>query len=73
MSKYIFKCAYVPYLYYVCSQHSGSSFTSLKAVTECNRRLNSEVKGEVVPVPFLNEHHAKKAYWGSEGIAPRIL
>jgi hypothetical protein len=22
---------------------------------------------------FLNEHHAMKAYWGSGGIAPRIL
>jgi hypothetical protein len=29
-------------------------------------------KGKVVPV-ILTEHHAMKAYWGSEGIAPRIL
>jgi hypothetical protein len=31
-------------------------------------------KGEskVVPV-LLTEHHAMKAYWGSGGIAPRIL
>jgi len=24
-------------------------------------------------VPFLSEHDAMKAYWGSGGIAPRIL
>jgi hypothetical protein len=30
-------------------------------------------KGKVVPVIFLTEHHAMKAYWGNGGIAPRIL
>jgi hypothetical protein len=30
-------------------------------------------KGEVVPVLFLTEHRAVKAYWGSGGIAPGIL
>jgi hypothetical protein len=30
-------------------------------------------KGKVVPVLFLTEHHAMKAYWGSGGIAPLIL
>jgi hypothetical protein len=30
-------------------------------------------KGEVVPVLFLTEHHAMKAYWGSGFIAPLIL
>jgi hypothetical protein len=30
-------------------------------------------KGKVVPVIFYTEHHAMKAYWGSGGIAPRIL
>jgi hypothetical protein len=30
-------------------------------------------KGKVVPVLFLTEHHAMKAYWGSGGIAPFIL
>jgi hypothetical protein len=30
-------------------------------------------KSKVVPVLFLTEHHATKAYWGSECIAPRIL
>jgi len=29
--------------------------------------------GKVVPVILLTEHHAMKAYWGSEGIAPLIL
>jgi hypothetical protein len=31
-----------------------------------------KVKGKVVPV-LSTEHHVVKAYWGSEGIAPRIL
>jgi hypothetical protein len=31
-------------------------------------------KGKVVLVlSFLTEHHAMKVYWGSGGIAPRIL
>jgi hypothetical protein len=30
-------------------------------------------KGKVVPVLFLTEHHAMKAYWGSGGIVPLIL
>jgi len=29
--------------------------------------------GKVVHLLFLTEHHAVKAYWGSEGIALRIL
>jgi hypothetical protein len=29
-------------------------------------------KSKVVPV-LLTEHHAIKVYWGSGGIAPRIL
>jgi hypothetical protein len=32
-----------------------------------------KLRGKVVPVHFLTEHHAKKAYWGSGGIAPFIL
>jgi hypothetical protein len=32
-----------------------------------------KVKGKVVPVLFLAEHHAMKAYWGSGGTAPLIL
>jgi hypothetical protein len=33
-----------------------------------------EVKVKVVPVLFpLTERHPMKAYWGSGGIAPRIL
>jgi hypothetical protein len=30
-------------------------------------------KGKVVPVLFLIEHHAMKAYWGSGDIAPLVL
>jgi hypothetical protein len=30
-------------------------------------------KGKVVPMLFLTEHHAMKAYWGNGGIAPSIL
>jgi hypothetical protein len=34
-----------------------------------------KVKGKkIFPILlFLTEHHAMKAYWGSGGIAPRIL
>jgi hypothetical protein len=32
-----------------------------------------KVKGKVVPVLFLREHDAMKAYWGSEGVALCIL
>jgi hypothetical protein len=35
--------------------------------------MNCKGKGKVVPVLFLTEHHAMKAYWGSGGIAPLIL
>jgi hypothetical protein len=31
-----------------------------------------KAKGKFVPV-LLTEHHAMKAYWGSGGIAPRII
>jgi hypothetical protein len=30
-------------------------------------------KSKVVPVLFLTEHRAMKAYWGSGGIVPRII
>jgi hypothetical protein len=30
-------------------------------------------KGKVVPVSFLTEHHAMKAYWRIGGIAPLIF
>jgi hypothetical protein len=30
------------------------------------------LKGKVVPA-LLTEHHAMKAYWGSEGVVPFIL
>jgi hypothetical protein len=36
------------------------------------RRLH-EVKGKVVPVLPLTEHHATKAYWESGGTVPPIL
>jgi hypothetical protein len=32
-----------------------------------------KVKGKVVPVLFVTEHHAMKAYRGSGGMAPFIL
>jgi hypothetical protein len=35
--------------------------------------LRKEGKGKVVPVLYLTEHHAMKTYWGSGGIASRIL
>jgi hypothetical protein len=35
--------------------------------------MKVNVKVKVVPVLFLTEHHSMKTYWGSGGIAPRIL
>jgi hypothetical protein len=32
-----------------------------------------KVKVRFSPCFYLTEHHGMKAYWGSEGIAPRIL
>jgi hypothetical protein len=38
------------------------------------RLVQVKVKGKVVPLFFLTEHHAMKAYyWGNENIAPLIL
>jgi hypothetical protein len=37
------------------------------------RNFKIFIKCKVVPVLFLTEHHAIKAYWGSGGIAPHIL
>jgi len=31
------------------------------------------IKGKVIPVLCFNKHYAMKSYWGSGGIAPRIL
>jgi hypothetical protein len=39
----------------------------------CPLSLRIKGKGKVVPVLFLTEHHAMKAYWGSGVIVPRIL
>jgi hypothetical protein len=33
----------------------------------------TKLKGKVVPVLPVTEHHAMKAYWGSAGTAPPIL
>jgi hypothetical protein len=39
-----------------------------------NQKIKSVIcKGKVAPVLFLTQHHAINAYWGSGGIAPRIL
>jgi hypothetical protein len=35
--------------------------------------IKRKVKGKIVPVLFLTEHHAMRAYWGSGGIATLIL
>jgi hypothetical protein len=34
--------------------------------------LKGKGEGKIIPV-LLTEHHTMKAYWGSGGIAPRIL
>jgi hypothetical protein len=38
----------------------------------CSIPIKVKVKVKL-PLCFLTEHHAMKAYWGSGGIAPRIL
>jgi hypothetical protein len=40
---------------------------------ECYYVTNLLGKGKFVPLLFLTEHHAMKAYWGSRSIAPCIL
>jgi hypothetical protein len=40
---------------------------------ERERERERETAGKVVPVFFLSEHHAMKAYWGSGGIAALIV
>jgi len=37
------------------------------------RSIKLKGKSKVVPVFFLSEHHAMKAYWGSGDTAPRSL
>jgi hypothetical protein len=37
------------------------------------QNLVGKGEGKIVPVLFLAEHHAMKAYWRSGGIAPRII
>jgi hypothetical protein len=46
----------------------------VKQVGKAHRdTVKVKVKGKVVSVLFLNEHHAMKAYWGSGVIAPLII
>jgi len=45
----------------------------LKKYATITAVIKGKYQGKVVPVLFLTEHHAMKAYWGSGGIAPRIL
>jgi hypothetical protein len=40
---------------------------------ELHEQIKVKVKCKNKVVRFLTQHHAMKAYWGSEGIAPRIL
>jgi len=51
------------------------SFVSVipKCLNLAKEHVKLKVKGKVVPVLFLTEHHAVKWYWGSGGIAQRIL
>jgi hypothetical protein len=47
------------------------AFNVLKLVTL--EHITGKGKGKTVPVLFLTEHYAMKAYQGNGGIAPRIL
>jgi hypothetical protein len=40
---------------------------------ECRRRVRKLKVKVKLSLCFLTEHHTIKAYWGSGGIAPRIL
>jgi hypothetical protein len=40
---------------------------------ECMLIFPLPLKGKVVRVLFLTEHHAMKTYWGNGGISPLIL
>jgi hypothetical protein len=49
---------------YWCISYASSSL--------CENKFFLKGKGNIVPVLFLTEHHAMKAYCGNWGIAPRI-
>jgi hypothetical protein len=49
-------------------------YSTIPALVSCTDVFTFQKgKGKVVPVLFLTQHHAKKAYWGSGCIASRIL
>jgi len=48
----------------------------VQSLTDANYSPNpyrTMIKGKVVPVLLLTEHHVMKAYWGSGGITSRFL
>jgi hypothetical protein len=54
-----------------CAMYSPEFSNSICLCTPI--KVKVKVKGKVVPVLPLTEHHAMKAYWGSRGTAPPIL
>jgi hypothetical protein len=49
---------------------SGSGYRRMKGCCEHGNKPSGSMK---VKSLCLTKHHAMKTYWGSEGIAPRIL
>jgi len=65
------------HLYHHRKAHASKSRTGFETTTSVLEwpkpvpTLQDAGKGKVVPV-LSTEHHSMKAYWGGEGIAPRI-
>jgi hypothetical protein len=38
----------------------------MELIMDDDNIIKVKVKGKVVPVPFLTEHHTMKVYWGVE-------
>jgi hypothetical protein len=55
-----------------CTSYEAPHYVAFSSLPPLSP-LKGKGKGKVVPVLFLTEHHAMKAYRGSGGIAPRIL
>jgi len=54
-------------------QSNSPHYPSNRKLDEPQSLSGCSGKGEVVPVLFLTEHYAMKAYWESGGIVPHFL
>jgi hypothetical protein len=53
-------------------EDSVAAFSKVRFYHSSVMQGKGKGKGKVVPV-FLTKHHAMTVYWGSAGIAPRIV